>query len=242
LKSRFVSLASHEFRTPLSTILSSTELIGEYIEHVGKNPAVIKEKNIHHLNRIKSAIQNMVTILNNFLSLDQLEQGKTSTQPEEFEVRKFAEKLIDDLKEKLKSGQKIAYANLSELSSIYMDRSILGNVTTNLLTNAIKYSPENSVINYTTKVTKNGLEFTIEDHGIGIPESEQSNLFDRFFRAKNTLNIEGTGLGLSIVKKYIDLLNGHISFTSRENEGSIFKVYIANANKDKNKPVTQEPV
>ena len=229
LKSRFVSLASHEFRTPLSTILSSTELIGEYIEHVEQDPVLIKEKNIHHLKRIKTAIQNMVNTLNSFLSLDQLEQGKTLTQPLEFDVKILSEEIIDGLQENLKNGQKIIYSHQSATTAIFMDRAILQNVASNLLTNAIKYSPENSVIHYTTKVTQNGLEFTVEDNGIGIPETEQANLFERFFRAKNTLNIEGTGLGLSIVKKYIDLLNGHISFTSRENEGSIFKVFIANA-------------
>ena len=229
LKSRFVSLASHEFRTPLSTILSSTELIGEYIEHDGKNQALIKDKNIQHLKRIKSAIQNMVNILNNFLSLDQLEQGKTLTNPMQFDIKKFAEEMIDELQGILKKGQKIAYSHQTTATAVYMDKSILANVTSNLLTNALKYSPEDSTINFTTFVTSNGLEFMVEDHGIGIPQTEQANLFERFFRAKNTLNIEGTGLGLSIVKKYIDLLNGHISFTSRENEGSIFKVFIANA-------------
>jgi PAS domain S-box-containing protein len=228
LKSRFVSLASHEFRTPLSTILSSTELIGEYIEHVGKNPALIKDKNIHHLNRIKLSIQNMVNILNSFLSLDQLEQGKTVTTPITFDVKELSKELIDEVHEKLKSGQKIKYSHSGD-TTVYTDRLILGNVMLNLLTNAIKYSPENTIINYTTKTSKNGLEFIIEDHGIGIPETEQANLFERFFRASNTLNIEGTGLGLSIVKKYIDLLDGRISFTSRENEGSIFKVFVSNA-------------
>ena len=229
LKSRFVSLASHEFRTPLSTILSSTELIGEYIEHEGPNPALLKDKNIQHLKRIKSAIQNMVNILNNFLSLDQLEQGKTLTNPLQFDMRKFSEEMVDELQGILKKGQKIIYTHHSPGTMVYMDKSILANVTSNLLTNALKYSPENSNINFTTYVSTNGLEFTVEDHGIGIPQTEQANLFERFFRAKNTLNIEGTGLGLSIVKKYIDHLNGHISFTSRENEGSIFKVFIANA-------------
>ena len=229
LKSRFVSLASHEFRTPLSTILSSTELIGEYIEHVGQNQAFIKDKEIHHLKRIKSAIQNMVTTLNNFLSLDQLEQGKTATNPTDFDVKKLAEGIIDDVHQKLKPGQKIAYAHQSKATDVYIDRTILGNVMLNLVTNAIKYSPENSIVNFTTNVGEYGLEFTVEDHGIGIPETEQDNLFERFFRAKNTLNIEGTGLGLSIVKKYIDLLKGHISFISHEGEGSTFKVFISNA-------------
>ena len=244
LKSRFVSLASHEFRTPLSTILSSTELIEEYIEHVRQNPALIKDKNIQHLKRIKSAIQNMVSILNNFLSLDQLEQGKALTNPQEFNIQNFSKELIGELQGILKSGQEIAYSHRSPNSMVYMDKTILGNVTSNLLTNAIKYSPENSVINYTTIVTKNGLEFSVEDHGIGIPQTEQANLFERFFRAKNTLNIEGTGLGLSIVKKYIDLLNGHISFISRENEGSIFKVFVSNAVRqpaDGKKLIKQDP-
>lgn len=229
LKSRFVSLASHEFRTPLSTILSSTELIREYMEHESQSPAFIKDKKIHHLNRIKSAIQNMVTTLNNFLSLDQLEHGKISTNPEEFDVKKLSEEMIDKVSQKLKPNQKIIYNHTSASSVVYMDKAILGNIIVNLLTNAIKYSPEGSMIRYTTNVRVNGLEFSVEDQGIGIPESEQANLFERFFRAKNTLNIDGTGLGLSIVKKYVDLLNGHISFISRENEGSIFKVFVLNA-------------
>jgi len=229
LKSRFVSLASHEFRTPLGTILSSTDLIREYIEHEGVNPALMKDKEIHHLNKIKAAIQNMVSTLNNFLSLDQLEHGKTTTKPSEFNVTELSGRIIDSLSEKLKQGQKISYMHSSEMKNVYMDKSILDNVILNLLTNAIKYSFENSAIVYTTNVTSTGLEFMVEDHGIGIPEGEQSTLFERFFRAKNTLNIEGTGLGLSIVKRYIDLLNGHISFISRENQGSTFKVFIANA-------------
>jgi signal transduction histidine kinase len=199
------------------------------MDHEGQTTAFVKDKKIRHLNRIKSAIQNMVTTLNNFLSLDQLELGKVSTAPESFNIQKFSEEIIDKLSEKLKPGQKIDYVHSSAVSMVYMDKAILGNVLLNLLTNAIKYSPENSVVNYATHVNATGLEFTVEDHGIGIPEGEQANLFERFFRAKNTLNIEGTGLGLSIVKKYVDLLNGHISFISHENEGSIFKIFVINA-------------
>lgn len=245
LKSRFVSLASHEFRTPLGTILSSTELIREYLDHQARNPALIRDKQIHHLNRIKSAIQNMVSTLNNFLSLDQLEHGKTVTRPSEFDITELSNKIIESLSEKLKSGQKITYLHSSELKTVFMDKNILDNVILNLLTNAIKYSYENSAIIYTTNVTAHGLEFTVEDHGIGIPESEQATLFERFFRAKNTLNIEGTGLGLSIVRRYVDLLGGHISFTSRENQGSTFKVFITNASREtiatsENKLINQE--
>ncbi len=241
LKSRFVTLASHEFRTPLSTILSSTELIGEYIEHDGENAAIIKEKNRKHLKRIKTSIQNMVSILNSFLSLEQLEQGKATTHPTHFDVKDFSNEIIDEIQSKLKNGQKIKYIHNTSDSQVFMDHLMLKNVVLNLLANAIKYSPENSSINYTTFVSTEGLEFTVEDHGIGIPENEQSNLFERFFRAKNTLNIEGTGLGLSIVKKYIDILNGHISFYSRENEGSTFKVFVVNAiPSDENNIVNKE--
>ena len=229
LKSRFVTLASHEFRTPLSTILSSTELIGEYIEHDGANAALIKEKNIKHLKRIKTSIHNMVSILNSFLSLEQLEQGKAIIHPTAFDVKDFSTEVTEEIQSKLKPGQKIIYIHGSDAGKVYMDRLMLKNVVLNLLANAIKYSPENTDIRFKTQVSNEGLEFTIEDKGIGIPENEQSQLFERFFRAKNTLNIEGTGLGLSIVKKYIDLLNGHISFYSRENEGSTFKVFIVNA-------------
>jgi signal transduction histidine kinase len=240
LKSRFVTLASHEFRTPLSTILSSTELIGEYIEHDGANAALIKEKNLKHLKRIKSSIQNMVSILNSFLSLEQLEQGKAVIHPVNFDVKDFSTEVIDEIKAKLKTGQKIKFTHHSADALVYMDKQMLKNAVLNLLANAIKYSPENTDIKYDTTITAEGLEFTIEDKGIGIPENEQSQLFERFFRAKNTLNIEGTGLGLSIVKKYIDLLNGHISFLSRENEGSTFKVFVANAPSSKQTNLTKQ--
>lgn len=229
LKSRFVALASHEFRTPLSTILSSTELIGEYIQHEERDPAVIKAKEIHHLKRIKASIQNMVTILNNFLSLDQLEQGKTLTGATDFDARQLSQATSDDVKEKLKPGQRIVLDHTTAETQVYMDRGIVGNIMLNLLTNAIKYSPENSTIKFTTGVGPEGLTFTVEDRGIGIPESEQGQLFERFFRAKNTLNIEGTGLGLSIVKKYVDLLNGTIAFRSGEKTGTAFTVFIASA-------------
>lgn len=230
LKSRFVALASHEFRTPLSTILSSTELIGEYIQHEGQNPAIIREKNQHHLKRIKLAIQNMVNILNSFLSLDQLEQGKIEMHPVEFNIRELSREVVEELTSKLKTGQTIQYLHQSDKTDAFTDRLMVKNIALNLLANAIKYSPEGTTVKFTTAVNAEGLEFTVEDQGIGIPESEQENLFERFFRAKNTLNIEGTGLGLSIVKKYIDLLNGSISFTSRENEGSLFRVIIADTN------------
>jgi PAS domain S-box-containing protein len=228
LKSRFVALASHEFRTPLSTILSSTELIGEYIQHEGQNPAIIREKNEHHLKRIKLSIQNMVNTLNSFLSLDQLEQGKIQMNPVDFNVKELANEIIEELHTKLKNGQTIQYMHRSEQENIFTDRLMIKNVVLNLLANAIKYSSENTAVTFRTAINNEGFIFTVEDRGIGIPESEQENLFERFFRAKNTLNIEGTGLGLSIVKKYIDLLDGSISFTSRENEGSVFRVTIAN--------------
>ncbi len=229
MKSRFVSLASHEFRTPLSTILSSTELIAEYIEHEEENPAVIREKNLHHLKRIKTSVQNMVNILNGFLSLEQLEQGKTITTPSEFDMQEFSTEITEEIQGKLKRGQKLESLCEPDDATLFADRSILKNMVLNLLANAIKYSPESSLIKYTAITDTEGVEIIIEDRGIGIPEVEQSNMFERFYRAKNALNIEGTGLGLSIVKKYIDLLNGNISFISNENEGTIFKILVPNA-------------
>jgi PAS domain S-box-containing protein len=228
MKSRFVSLASHEFRTPLSTILSSTEFIAEYIERIEENPVLIREKNLHHLKRIKASIQNMVNILNSFLSLDQLEQGKTLTNPTEFDMEEFSAEAIGEIQGKLKPGQRIEFSCEPSGAKIFTDRPILKNIILNLLANAIKYSPENRVVKYIAIVGPEGVEIIIEDQGIGIPETDQANLFERFYRAKNTMNIEGTGLGLNIVKKYIDLLEGSISFISHENKGTIFKIFIAN--------------
>jgi PAS domain S-box-containing protein len=220
LKSRFVTTASHEFRTPLATILSSVSLIGRY------NLPEDEEKRIKHINRIKSAVNNLTEILNDFLSLSKLEEGIIRNNPESVSIRHFSEEIAEELKEMTKEGQIINYEHQGA-EEVNADRQLLKNILINLLSNAIKYSPGHKEIIFNTSVDPEGhLKITIEDFGMGIPEQDQPLLFERFFRAHNAGNIQGTGLGLNIVKKYVELMEGEITFESKLNEGTTFKVFI----------------
>jgi len=225
LKSRFVSMASHEFRTPLSTIFSSSSLVEKYLNKEDADLESIKENAHRHLKRIKSSVGNLTSILNDFLSLDKLEQGKVEVKPSLFDIDMFAEELMEEIQATLKKGQKIIYTH-SGNKEVYLDRQMLKNILYNLISNASKYSPEDSKIEFKISLTENGLTVTVIDHGIGIPNSDQIHLFERFFRAKNVTNIQGTGLGLNIVQRYSNLLNGKISFSSKEGEGTAFNLDI----------------
>jgi two-component system, LuxR family, sensor kinase FixL len=222
LKSRFVSMASHEFRTPLSTILSSVSLIGRYTE---TDQQANRDK---HINKVKSSVTHLTGILNDFLSMNKLEEGKISSNIESFDVTELSKEVIEELKTILKINQEIiSECDFSE-HMVISDRKILKNILINLISNAIKYSDENGIINYIMRANKSYIEFSVSDNGIGIPDEDQKHLFDRFFRASNVINIEGTGLGLNIVKKYVEILNGEISFTSKLYDGTTFNVKIPN--------------
>lgn len=216
MKSDFVSMASHEFRTPLSTLLTSVSLIEKYVE-TGE-----KEKSHKHLAKIKASVKTLTTILEDFLSLDKLEEGKIDVTEQHFELPPFVEKIIDDIKAICKSRQNIRYKHTGQ-PGIYFDAKILQNILLNLLSNAIKYSEQD--ISVSTLVSDGIMTLTVTDKGIGIPEHGQEKLFRQFFRATNVNNIQGTGLGLYIVKRYLDLVGGSIDFSSKENEGTTFVVH-----------------
>jgi PAS domain S-box-containing protein len=219
MKSRFISMASHEFRTPLSTILSSVSLIAKY------ETAQDQEKRLKHINRIKNAVNGLTEILNDFLSIGKLEEGRVSTQPVHFNCKEFFEELVNEMQALAKKGQTITMQCEGE-PEIFLDRSLLRNIMINLITNAIKFSPEDSPVELDMKRTEYYLEIAVIDHGMGIPEEDQKHLFDRFFRGKNASNIQGTGLGLNIVLKYLELLNGFISFESAIEKGTVFYLRI----------------
>jgi PAS domain S-box-containing protein len=218
LKSRFVSTASHEFRTPLATILSSVSLIGKY---TGESEAGKREK---HITRIKSAVHNMKAILNDFLNVEKLEEGKVLNLPQTFSLREFMEELADELQTLCKPGQEIRYEHHGEGDLVTLDPRLLKNIMLNLLSNAIKFSPEESVVELLSLVTPDRVSVTVRDSGIGISQEDQEHLFQRFFRAKNSINIQGTGLGLNIVRSYVELMGGEISFSSQLNSGTTFIV------------------
>lgn len=220
LKSRFVSMASHEFRTPLSTILSSASLLQRYTE------ADQQSNRDKHIKRIKSAVQTLNGILNDFLSLSKLEEGKVGMKEELVEVKDVCEELIDEMLGLLKEGQTITQDHQDPSVRIYSDRKIIKNILYNLLGNAIKYSGPDKPITLASCIANNSLEISVVDQGMGIPIRDQEHLFTRFFRASNAMNTQGTGLGLAIVKTYLDMVGGDISFSSEEGKGSEFRIHL----------------
>ncbi len=220
LKSKFVTVASHEFRTPLGTILSSADLVNQYYQR-GDNDNMQK-----HITRIKSSVNNLTGILNEFLSLSKIEEGVVSNAPEELGVKACCENLVEELRGLKKTGQQILYRHEGKTDIVKIDRQHMRNVLINILTNAIKYSPQDKNI-YFTSVTEPGmLSFIVRDEGIGIADAEKPQIFEAFFRAHNASNLQGTGLGLNIVKRYLKLMKGDITFDSELNKGSTFTVSI----------------
>jgi PAS domain S-box-containing protein len=225
MKSRFLSIASHEFRTPLAGILSSINLINRYIKAEQESWSKIrnKQKIFNHLERVKESVRTLTNILDNFLALGNIEKGEIPVKYTEFNLYNVIEKQAFQLQNVCKEGQKIIHEHTGRDRKVKLDRNLLKNILNNLLTNAIKYSPENTEIRIASSVDTDCIKITVTDHGIGIPESEQDKIFRRFYRAKNSLPIgDGTGLGLNIVKKYTELLKGTIEFRSKTGEGSVF--------------------
>lgn len=218
LKSRFVSMASHEFRTPLSAIQLSASLIDRYSEPV-KIPNIQK-----HVGKIKNAVGNLTTILNDFLSLEKLEAGKVEPFFSRFDMVNLAEEITEEMQLMAKQNQNIIYQHTGTASFITLDQNLLKNCIINLIANAIKYSGENTFIEFNTEINEQSCLVTIKDNGMGIPEADQKHLFEAFFRAHNTGNIPGTGLGLNIVRRYADLMKGEVNFISNVNQGTQFTI------------------
>lgn len=214
LKSRFVSLASHEFRTPLSTILSSTILLQKY------TTTEEQSKRQKHTERIVASVNGLTEILNDFLSVGKIEEGKILLKPARFTLPLLITGITEELKTIQKPGQQVQYTHNGP-DSIVLDASLLKHIVVNLLSNAIKFSPEQATITITSTVTDNQMVLSVKDQGIGISQEDQAHLFERFFRASNASNIEGTGLGLHIVSKYAELMNGKISCHSVMDEGTV---------------------
>lgn len=218
LKTRFVSMASHEFRTPLSSIQLSASLINKYVE---KHDVESVEK---HTGKIKNAINNLTTILNDFLSLEKLEAGKVEATCIWFDIIPFAEEIAGEMQLMSKQNQLIVFEHSGNTAQVCVDPNLLKNCIINLISNAIKYSGENTMIQFNSTVSENELIIDVKDNGIGIPATEMSSLFEPFFRAHNTGDIPGTGLGLNIVKRYVDLMEGTCTCESEQNVGTTFRL------------------
>ena len=218
LKSRFVSMASHEFRTPLSTVLSSAYLVSKYT--TGEE----QPQRDKHIQRIVSSVNMLTDILNDFLSVGKIEEGKIQVRFAEFDIKDFMHQLEAEMHPIFKKDQKINYSHIGP-EIVMLDPTMLKHIVMNLVSNAIKFSSEGAVIEVKTETKENGdVLLAIKDNGMGIPTEDQEHLFERFFRGGNVTNIQGTGLGLHIVTKYVELMNGTITCNSKENEGTEFLI------------------
>lgn len=216
IKSRFVSIASHEFRTPLSLVQLSRSLI----EH---HAAAYENANINkHLGKINDAVLNITAILNDFLSLEKLDTGKVQAEFLRFNLIDLANEITEEMQVALKDKQQIIFKHRGKTEAIQLDQNLLKNCIIILIDNAIKYSVNASSIQFYTKINEKNCTIRICDNGIGIPETDQKHLFEAFFRAHNTGKISGNGLGLSILSRYAALMNGKVNFKSRLGKGTLF--------------------
>jgi len=218
LKTKFLSLVSHEFKTPLSGILTSATLAGKYTE------TEQQDKREKHLRTIQNKVKYLNNILNDFLSIERLELGKATYKFDTFPLSKVVNEVIYNANMLLKEGQNIIYPSNIDDINVFFDEKILELSLTNLINNAIKYSSEGTIINMIITPEKDSLNIKIIDQGRGIPEKEQKFIFNRYFRAENALLDPGTGIGLNIVKSHLESLGGTIIFESEENKGSTFTI------------------
>lgn len=213
LKSRFVSMASHEFRTPLTTILTSATLIEKY---PGSDQ---QDKRQKHLQRIRSSVNHLNDILEEFLSVGRLEEGKITANSVAVGLSGLIQEVVSDMQGMLKAGQTIQI-DLACSDQVWLDPSLLRKILVNLLSNAIKYSGDHSIVLVQGGCADQLLTLSVIDQGVGISKEDQEHLFERFFRAKNVSNTPGTGLGLHIVARYIDLMGGTVTLNSELNQGT----------------------
>ncbi|WP_223550343.1 PAS domain S-box protein [Aestuariivivens sp. NBU2969] len=223
LKTKFLSLVSHEFKTPLSAILTSSELLSKYTleEH--------QEKRDKHIKTIIDKVHFLNNIINDFLSVEKLETGKVNYKFSNFKLSKVVNEAVYDANMLLKEGQQIMYPENIDDLSLYQDEKIIQLILSNLLYNAIKYSPEGSPIDLRIEQNEKITTITIKDNGIGIPKKDQKHIFERYFRAHNVINTQGTGIGLNIVQNHLENLGGTIHFESEENIGTTFIITFPNS-------------
>jgi PAS domain S-box-containing protein len=224
IKSRFVSMASHEFRTPLSTVLSSASLLAKY------TTAEDQDKRTRHIEKIKGSVKQLNDILEDFLSLGKLDEGKIQSQVREFNLEEFITEIIEEMNGLAKKDQHI-HLEYNGNKQVFSDKKLLKNIIVNLVTNAIKFSEEGTEIDVSTAVTNSEAMISVRDQGIGIPKEDIEHLFSSFFRSANAVNIQGTGLGLHIVKRFVELIGGRVTIESQLDAGTTITIVIPVNNK-----------
>lgn len=218
MKSRFVSMASHEFRTPLTTMMSSLSLLTTYAE---RNDI---DNHSRHVQKIKKSINNLTDILNYFLSESKLEEGRVEMTPQKVTIREFIEEVLHEMQD-MSSDHRLLYEHTGS-KTCHFDPKLMKNILLNLISNAIKFSPAHGDVIVTSEITPTSLTISVRDNGIGIPKEDLKHLFGRFFRGNNATNIQGTGLGLNIVARYVDLMGGTIAIDSEQYKGTTITIGI----------------
>jgi PAS domain S-box-containing protein len=218
LKSKFVAIASHEFRTPLATINFATGFIKDYLSKL--SPPDIEKK----LESIEKQVKHMTFLLDDVLTLGKSESGKTKVVAKRIDIHDFFQKIMEEVLYSTKTSHTVSFTFDSPIREIEIDEKLLRNIFINLLSNAIKFSPDASEVLLTIRCVRNELVITVKDSGVGIPSNEHDKIFDPFHRGSNAGAIQGTGLGLSIVKKAVELLEGALDFKSELGKGSEFNV------------------
>ena len=218
LKSRIISVVSHEYRTPLATILSSTQLL----EHYSHSWA--EEKKQRHFQRIETSVHHLTRLVNDVLMFSKAEAGKLEFNPVHLDVVEFCRELVEELQVTAADKHRINFRCLGIQQDVYLDEKLLRQILSNLLSNALKYSPQGGQIQFELVFGQDSLIFRIQDQGIGIPLQDQSQLFDAFYRSSNVGTISGTGLGLAIVERCVNIHNGKIVVESEVGVGTTFTV------------------
>jgi signal transduction histidine kinase len=225
LKSRFITMASHEFRTPLAIISSSSGILQNFSDRLSE------KRKQEHLETIQNTIKHIIQVLDDVLMINQAEAEKIEVKLEPLDIIKFCRHLKEEIEASFRSHEIDFYIDLGDeifnnYQLVMIDKKLLRQIITNLLTNAIKYSPDHNLVNFSLSRKDNQLIFKISDYGIGIPPSDQVHLFEYFQRGSNVGTLPGTGLGLSIVKKCVDLHEGEITLDSELGKGTVFTVIL----------------
>lgn len=220
LKSHFVSTTSHEFRTPLATILSSADLLEHY------SHKWVEHKKVEHLHRIQTAAESMTKLLDDVLLVSKAEAGKLEFKPDTLDLAKFCCDLAQEMQLIAGTAHTINFGSQSQCINVCLDEKLLRHILTNLLSNAIKYSPQGGTVYFNLVCDQVSAIFSIIDNGIGIPAADRAQLFEFFHRGSNVGTASGTGLGLAIAKKAVDLHGGEITVASEVGVGTTFTVTI----------------
>ncbi|HLY28511.1 MAG TPA: GAF domain-containing protein, partial [Aggregatilineales bacterium] len=224
IKSRFVSMASHDLRTPLTVILSSTDLLERFVDPQQVNTTSNDLEKF--FTRIRTSVRQMAHLVDDVLTFNKADAGKQEVHRELIDLKSFAQDILEEMTLTAKPQHELKMTLPREDTSLITDRQLLRQILVNLLDNALKYSPHGGEIRFDVRVVGDQVVFQVQDNGIGIPEGDQPHLFEVFHRAANVGTIPGTGLGMPITKRAVDALGGTISFESKVSAGTAFTVSI----------------